>query len=294
MQLVAVDLLGPLPESNDGNSYILVVADYFTRWAEAFAVPNQEASTVLTNEFFFRFSPPEQLHSDQGKQFESELLAELLGINKTPQSDGRFNRTLLSMLATAGTEYPFNWQEHLRPLCMAYNTSVHPTTGFFLMFGRQARMPIDVAYGPPPSTTASSPSEFATQLRQRLQKAYERVREKLGQRLYDPYAPDDLVWLHSQVPPKGCPWTGPYRVINKLADTVYRIQHTTSRRRRPVVHFNRLIFVSRQTPHVPGQQILQPIRDLVPISIFHRMMIYLRPPRRTHNPPQPYLPTYYY
>ena len=32
MQLVAVDLLGPLPESNDGNSYILVVADYFTRW----------------------------------------------------------------------------------------------------------------------------------------------------------------------------------------------------------------------------------------------------------------------
>ena len=89
MQLVAVDLLGPLPETQDGNNYILVVADYFTRWTEAFPVPNQEASTVarvLTNEVFFRFSPPEQLHSDQGKQFESELLAEvckLLGIAKT-------------------------------------------------------------------------------------------------------------------------------------------------------------------------------------------------------------------
>ena len=39
MQLVAVDILGPLPESQDGNSYILVVADYFTRWAEAFPIP---------------------------------------------------------------------------------------------------------------------------------------------------------------------------------------------------------------------------------------------------------------
>ncbi len=129
--MVAVDILGPFPESNQGNIYILVVGDYFTRWMEAFAIPNQEATTVariLTQEVFCRFSPPEQLHSDQGRQFESELIAEvckLLGIAKTrttpyhPQSDGlveRFNRTLLSMLRTAAT---FEWEEHLRPLCMA-------------------------------------------------------------------------------------------------------------------------------------------------------------------------------
>ena len=97
---------------------------------------------------FFRFSPPGQLHSDQGKQFESELLAEvykLLGIAKTQTTPyhPQFNRTLLNMLATAATEHPFQWQDHLRPLCMAYNSSVNPTTGhspFFLMFGRQARM----------------------------------------------------------------------------------------------------------------------------------------------------------
>ena len=193
MQLVAVDLLGPLPETQDGNNYILVVADYFTRWTETFPVPNQEASTVarvLTNEVFFRFSPSKQLHSDQGKQIESELLAEvckLLGIAKTrttpyhPQSDGlveRFNHTLLNMLATAATEYPFQWQDHLQPLCMAYNSSVHPTTGhppFFLMFGRQARMPINVAFGLPHSDVATSHSDFAHQLRKRLEDAYQRV-----------------------------------------------------------------------------------------------------------------------
>ena len=152
-QVVAADIMGPFTESPAGNSYILVVGDYFTRWVEAYPIPNQEAATVaskLTNKFFFRFSPPEQLHSDQGPQFESGLVAEvckLLGIKKSrttpyhPQCDGfieRFNRTLLSMLGTLATEHPFDWEVQLRPLCMAYNTSIHPTTGytpFYLMFG---------------------------------------------------------------------------------------------------------------------------------------------------------------
>ena len=60
MQLVAMHILGPLPESEEGNSYILVIADYFTRWTEAFPIPNQEASTVarvLINDFFFSILP---------------------------------------------------------------------------------------------------------------------------------------------------------------------------------------------------------------------------------------------
>ena len=80
MQTVAMDILGPLPESETGNSYILVVADYFTRWTEAYAIPNQEAITVakkLTDEFFFWSSPPEQLHSDQGQNFESAVITDI-------------------------------------------------------------------------------------------------------------------------------------------------------------------------------------------------------------------------
>ena len=100
MQVVAVDIMGPLPITPTGNSYVLVVGDYFTRWTEAYTIPNQEAVTVakkMVEEFFFRFSPPEQLHSDQGRQFESTLLAEIchiLNIKKTrttpyhPQCDG--------------------------------------------------------------------------------------------------------------------------------------------------------------------------------------------------------------
>ena len=45
-QLVAVDILGPFPESHSGNKYIMVVVDHFTKWSEAYAIPNQEAVTV--------------------------------------------------------------------------------------------------------------------------------------------------------------------------------------------------------------------------------------------------------
>ena len=65
MQRVATDTVGPLPETQVGNSYVLVVADYFTRWVEAFPIQNQEATTVakkLVEEVLCRFSPPEQLH----------------------------------------------------------------------------------------------------------------------------------------------------------------------------------------------------------------------------------------
>ena len=138
-QIMAVDLVGPFPESDSGNSYIMVVGDYFSHWMEAFPIPNQEASTVaerLVDEVFLRFSAPEQLHSDQGRQFESKLMAEvckLLQIHKTrttpyhPQSDGlveRFNWTMLAMLATCAKDNPLDWERHVRKVCMAYNTSV--------------------------------------------------------------------------------------------------------------------------------------------------------------------------
>jgi len=122
------------------------------------------------DEVFLRFSAPEPLHSDQGRQFESRLLSEvckLMHIHKTrttpyhPQSDGlveRFNRTMLAMLATCAKDNPLDWEKHVRKVCMAYNTSVQASTGytpFFLMFGRQARMPANVMHGVPTSSTPS-------------------------------------------------------------------------------------------------------------------------------------------
>ena len=127
-----------------------------------------------------------------------------------PQSDGlveRFNCTLLDMLATAVHEQPVEWERELRRLCLAYNTSVHPTTGetpFFLMFGRQVWMPIDIMYGNP-SPQLSSVPEYVSDLRSGLQAAYRIVRERMNRKLQrqkekydhrahgDPFEPGELV-----------------------------------------------------------------------------------------------------
>ena len=130
---------------------------------------------------------------------------------------------------------------------MAYNTSVHPTTGFtpfYLMFGRQARMPIDVMFGTPTDEDShKSPSQHAAELRKHLESAYRRVREQMGHQLerqkdyYDkkvhgkPYSEGDFVWLYSPVVPRRRarklhrPWTRPFVVNKKLSDSTYRIQH---------------------------------------------------------------------
>ena len=84
-----MDYMGPLPEIGRGNKHILVVVAHFTKWCEAFATPDQKASTVaplLVSRIFSRFGPPAVLHSDQGRNFESTLLNEIcnfMGITKT-------------------------------------------------------------------------------------------------------------------------------------------------------------------------------------------------------------------
>ena len=155
----AARFLDPFPISPLGNKYLLVAMDYFTKWAEAYPVANMEAvtvATVLTNEMFLRFSPPEQLHSDQRKQFDSQLVKEvcrILQIRTSPQCDGlveRYNRTLLDMLATCSKGNANNWENYVRPVCYVYNTSVQSSTGYtphFLMFGREARLPVDLQFG---------------------------------------------------------------------------------------------------------------------------------------------------
>ena len=76
-----MDFHGPLVETEEeGNWYILVVGDHYTKYMSACALPNQEAKTVariLVEEHFYQNGLPEQLHSDQGPQFESEVIAEM-------------------------------------------------------------------------------------------------------------------------------------------------------------------------------------------------------------------------
>ena len=104
------------------------MGDYFTKWTEAFALRNHTAMSVaevLVQEFIGRFGVPHSIHSDQGREFESQLIAQLcrlLHMKKTrttpynPTSDGmveRMNRTVKQMLSSLVNETQNNWDDHL-------------------------------------------------------------------------------------------------------------------------------------------------------------------------------------
>ena len=79
-QKVAIDLVGPLPRTKRGNQWILVLSNHFTRWQDAIAIADATAptvATVLDEKVFCYFELPEQIHSDLGRQFKSQLMAEL-------------------------------------------------------------------------------------------------------------------------------------------------------------------------------------------------------------------------
>ena len=67
-----VDLVGPLGDGQTGPRYILTVEDHFTRWVMAVPIPNKENQTVawaLLDNVVFIYGCPEEIHSDQGKEF---------------------------------------------------------------------------------------------------------------------------------------------------------------------------------------------------------------------------------
>ncbi|KAI8503734.1 hypothetical protein Bbelb_187050 [Branchiostoma belcheri] len=116
-EIVATDITY-MPLSSTGNKYVLVATDVFSKYVNLYAIPKQDAATVavkLFRDFIGQHGVPDQLHSDQGPQYESLLITELcsrLNIRKSrispydPQGDGqveRFNRTMKNILTNLPT-----------------------------------------------------------------------------------------------------------------------------------------------------------------------------------------------
>lgn len=299
MERVGVDVLGPFPVTDAGNRYVLVAVDYFTKWPEAYAVPDQSAATTagrLVEEFFCRFGLPEELHSDQGRNFESRVLSEVcrrLGIRKTrttplhPQSDGlveRFNRTLATQLAILTDQHQRDWDRHLPLVLWSCRAAVQESTGFTpaqMMLAREMRTPTDLIFGRPPETEELvTEPEFVRGLRERVHCVHQLARQHQGgasarqKRAYDtrcqgePLTPGAEVWLFNPRRKKGrCPklqadWEGPCVIVNRLSEVVYRVRIG---RRTVVVHRDRLApyqpkrtVPSTPTTMVEGEEQLPP------------------------------------
>ena len=163
-QLVTLDLAGPYPKTERGNTNLMVIVDHFTKLSEYYALPDTKQTTiaeVIVNEWSCRYGVPEMILSDRGTQLNSkqmELIYDALDILKLkttayhPECDGESERaiqTMKSMIKAYIDEDQSNWDLNLSKLAFAYNSAVHATTQqtpFEMMFLRKPRIPIDLVF----------------------------------------------------------------------------------------------------------------------------------------------------
>jgi transposase InsO family protein len=167
MQRVGVDVLGPWPMTASGNRFIIIYQDYFSKWVEIFAARQHTAyvvAEILVKEIISRYGIMERLHSDQGREFESQIYQEVCrmwDIKKTRTSPytawsngqvERINATVKTMVKHYVDSAQNTWDRFLHYLRMAYNFTEHKSTKctpFRLFFSRcsEPTVPLDLVYG---------------------------------------------------------------------------------------------------------------------------------------------------
>ena len=258
-QRISLDTVGPIsPPSRNGNKYLLTCKCCFTRWVEAFPIPAQTAEIIaqtLEREVFSRFGVPQQIHSDNGTYFNSQVLDEvcqILDIKKSnsppynPKSNSveRFHKDLNRLLNTATADTGQDWEEVLPTCLLALRTARNRMTGvtpFYAMYGREAYLPLDAIY-PVPNHPGFKRTVYGSDLTQRMQTIFRTIRQTLGktiERARMNYTgklegrilePNDLVWLYTRANNKNkgkkfqTPWSGPWIVTNRISNVLYHIQ----------------------------------------------------------------------
>ena len=153
---IGMDLVGHLLTTAAGNRFILVVVDYATRWPEAFPLRFTDSKTVADQLLlmFTRVGVPEQILTDCGQNFVSQLLKELyqlLGVQSItttpyhPATDGlveRYNGIIKNMIRRTSKLWHGRWDLALPFLLGELRWIPNTTTGFTpskLLYGRQLR-----------------------------------------------------------------------------------------------------------------------------------------------------------
>ena len=273
--LIGLDVSGPLKRTVNGNSYVLVALDYFTKYCVAKAVPDFTAETTakfIFEEIICKLGSPKSILSDHGVNFKSKLfkrLCELCNI-KTANSSfyhasgnglvERMNRTMKQILTMYVDRDHSNWDDFLQASIVAYNTTVHSSSKFSPYEANYGRAPItlaDVMLSTPVDLSERSTSDYVVQLKQNASRINKKINEHLDKahqkqkKYYDRFVNDvvkfnvgDLVLLNNERKLVGESKSfrvralGPFKVISKFNDVNYKIISTEGKVQ--TVHYNRL------------------------------------------------------
>lgn len=154
-QFISMDYIGPFPRSKQGNTCLLVIVDWFSKFVLIEPMRAMKASTLckfVEENVFKMFSVPEIVLSDNGTQFLSREFKKLLDKYQVkhfltakyfPQANPteRVNRTIVSAIRSSlkGKTNQKEWDEDSQLIANAIRTATHASTGytpFYLNFGR--------------------------------------------------------------------------------------------------------------------------------------------------------------
>jgi len=159
---IALDTVGPLPETKTGNKYILVAIDHYSKWCEAKAVADHEAKTAarfLEDDLICRYRVPKFVLTDNGGEWgaEFEVMCRDYAIQhqrtapQWPQCNGMAKRMIKTLKhgITILVSNPANvncWDEHLAKVLFGYRCGVQASTKFspfMILIGRSPRLRAD-------------------------------------------------------------------------------------------------------------------------------------------------------
>ncbi len=142
---MAFDVIGPLPTKVNGNRFILMMIDYFSKCAEAYALLNHKTKTVadcIVNRWIAHHVILISIHSDNAPEFRGHVITQLkkmLSMKGTfkmpyrPQSNGlceRMNQTIENIIKCTVREEQSTWDKSLDLVMMAYHATPQKSTGF--------------------------------------------------------------------------------------------------------------------------------------------------------------------
>jgi hypothetical protein len=159
-EVLSIDLFGPLPKGDNGETWILVVEDAATRWVELYPLQDATAevcASCLINNYFLRYGFPRRVISDNGVQFVAAAMQQcmfVLGIkqNLTPLYHPRANpverknRDIKTQISILVKNEHTSWPNYLPQIRFALNSAICASTGCtpaYLMFGREMRTPFE-------------------------------------------------------------------------------------------------------------------------------------------------------
>ena len=143
MEVIQMDLIGPLKQSVHGNRYLLVITCLLTKYPECIPLPDKSARVVATafvDHFLCRYLCPRVIATDCGTEFTSQLTTELLSklgiahrlstafLHSSVGQVERVNGTLIIALRHYVNSSQDDWCQHINKMLIAYRSSVHATT----------------------------------------------------------------------------------------------------------------------------------------------------------------------